>query len=137
MSELKPCPFCGYYGVPVEISTITNEKFFECGNCGASGQRIGIDDKYSTLLTNWNTRPIEDKLQAEIERLKSERRWIPVKVRLPEHGERVFVKMGNGWVGAAHYANTKEKSYRWMNTDLNRFLFEVTHWMPLPTPEDE
>lgn len=64
MDELKACPFCGssnttldYYEIscPQELGTIV-----VCNDCGASAK--SIDD--------WNTRPIEDELRAEIERLK-------------------------------------------------------------------
>ena len=56
MSELKPCPFCGE---PVEFNKFAEKVV--CEDCGAT-----IYSDY------WNTRPIEDALQAENERLKEE-----------------------------------------------------------------
>ena len=62
--ELRPCPFCksnnttlDYYEIscPQELGTIV-----VCNDCGASAKSI----------VDWNTRPIEDELRAEIERLK-------------------------------------------------------------------
>jgi len=60
MSELKPCPFCPDGG-DLQLVTFTG----------------GADDVIyyracGTILKHkiWNTRPIEDELRAEIERLK-------------------------------------------------------------------
>jgi hypothetical protein len=60
MSELKECPFCG-------IKQLTDEEAEEtvaytgqtrvCDNCGATAK-------------DWNTRPLEDALQARIAELK-------------------------------------------------------------------
>ena len=65
MSELKPCPFCGssnttldYYEIscPQELGTIV-----VCNDCGAS----------ATSIVDWNTRPIEDALNARIAECES------------------------------------------------------------------
>ena len=62
MDELKACPFCGssnttldYYEIscPQELGTIV-----VCNDCGASAKSI----------VDWNTRPIEDTLRAELAR---------------------------------------------------------------------
>ena len=66
MSDLKPCPFCGssnttldYYEIscPQELGTIV-----VCNDCGASAKSI----------VDWNTRPIEDALNARIAELEAE-----------------------------------------------------------------
>ena len=66
MSEIKPCPFCGssnttldYYEIscPQELGTIV-----VCNDCGASAKSI----------VDWNTRPIEDALNARIAELEAE-----------------------------------------------------------------
>lgn len=49
MSELKQCPFCG------SEAHIVNDNV-ECSFC------------FVTSLTDWNTRPIEDALRAELEK---------------------------------------------------------------------
>ena len=65
MSELKPCPFCGsknttldYFEIscPQELGTLVL-----CGDCGS----------YSTSVDRWNTRPIEDALNARIAELEA------------------------------------------------------------------
>lgn len=48
--ELKPCPFCG------------NKAYFDTPNSVAC-PRCGLED-YS--VTEWNSRPIEDKLRAQL-----------------------------------------------------------------------
>jgi len=64
--ELRPCPFCksnnttlDYYEIsgPQELGTIV-----VCNDCGASAKSI----------VDWNTRPIEDALQARIAELEAE-----------------------------------------------------------------
>ena len=55
MSELKPCPFCGYDRI-ADTKEIFPGKA-QCTNCGATAP-------------NWNTRPIEDALRAENELLR-------------------------------------------------------------------
>jgi hypothetical protein len=63
---LQPCPFCGssnttldYYEIscPQELGTIV-----VCNDCGAS----------ATSIVDWNTRPIEDALNARIAELEAE-----------------------------------------------------------------
>ena len=62
--EIRPCPFCGssnttldYYEIscPQELGTIV-----VCNDCGASAKSI----------VDWNTRPIEDALNARIAELE-------------------------------------------------------------------
>lgn len=52
--ELKPCPFCG----STAICMPKGETGYLCRTCGTEG------------FGDWNTRPIEDKLTAEVERLQ-------------------------------------------------------------------
>lgn len=66
MSELLPCPFCGSDMIE-ECATQTGS-YYVCENCDSScGEDI-----------NWNTRPIEDALQAEIDRLIELQRKMPL-----------------------------------------------------------
>jgi len=56
--ELKPCPFCENYISPkLTLRGCSNIECFMYENDGVS-------------FAQWNTRPIEDKLRAENERLK-------------------------------------------------------------------
>ena len=62
MSELKPCPFCGKKPNP----NWTDESYIECTNrkCSVYGYGMSTGD--------WNTRPIEDALNARIAELEAE-----------------------------------------------------------------
>ena len=50
MSNLKPCPFCGGTTINTELQNGTGEH--ECEECGAA--------LYPSVVSTWNTRPIED-----------------------------------------------------------------------------
>ena len=66
MSELKPCPFCGRNKY-LETQYEKGDHSVYCNYCGATGSfRVGDNSE----LDLWNTRPIEDALRAENERLK-------------------------------------------------------------------
>lgn len=70
MSELKPCQFCE--SNDIDILTYEEEyhtrKVAECMDCGARGS---VCDSKEEAIEAWNTRPAEDALKAEIERLKA------------------------------------------------------------------
>jgi len=126
MDELKACPFCGssnttldYYEIscPQELGTIV-----VCNDCGASAKSI----------VDWNTRPIEDALNARIAELEAERRWIPVSERLPEDGEVVWLWDGNN-LGMGYYLVL---SGCFMDRDTPLRRIKPTHWMPLPKPPE-
>ena len=58
MSELKPCPFCG--SSKIKSHDYGNvELLYRCEDCGGEH-----------FHSNWNTRPIEDALQARIAELE-------------------------------------------------------------------
>ncbi len=62
MSDLKPCPFCGATNNKhrrniTELYDDDNYKFVKCHNC-------------SSISYKWNSRPIEDALQARIAELE-------------------------------------------------------------------
>jgi hypothetical protein len=57
MTELKRCPFCG--GEKVSIQDVEFTDQVDCENCG-----------YITSPSRWNTRPIEDELNARIKELE-------------------------------------------------------------------
>ena len=60
MINLKPCPFCGGNDIVYEEALSVTY----CNDCGGE-----LDEGFGS---DWNTRPIEDALQAENERLKEE-----------------------------------------------------------------
>ena len=108
--ELKPCPFCG--------EPVVFNKFAEkvvCEDCGAT-----IYSDY------WNTRPIEDALNARIAELEAAQRWIPVSERLPEEKQSVLALDRTGT--AYHWEYSRSLS--------NIFVGYYTHWMPLPEPPE-
>lgn len=75
----------------------------------------------------------------EIERLREAQRWIPVSERLPKIGERVIVYLANGWTGIACWFQMytrKNGDPLWRN-DSGAETHNVTHWMPLPEPQQE
>lgn len=71
MSELKPCPFCGsVLHKPKrhnDTVTITSQQI-NCQWCGVKSVWFPTDKK---AIDAWNTRPIEDALQARIAELES------------------------------------------------------------------
>lgn len=71
------------------------------------------------------------RLEAEIDRLKTERRWIPVSERLPEFFQQVIVCCKDGYE-----TSTIRLAF---GLETTGFPFaDVTHWMTLPPPpEDE
>ena len=128
--ELRPCPFCksnnttlDYYEIsgPQELGTIV-----VCNDCGASAKSI----------VDWNTRPIEDALNARIAELEAARRWIPVSERLPEDRVTILAAFNNREILTAKYY----KYYEGFGSVENYWRIEgwhsgnVTHWMPLPEP---
>jgi hypothetical protein len=74
----------------------------------------------------------------EIERLRNERRWIPVTERLPPVGGVYLaaVKVRNWHEGPKHYVEIFLFDYTltFRNEDDGSPCSSVTHWMPLPAP---
>lgn len=71
--ELKPCPFCGSNRIVEETETDNSGCvpmtvwFVKCTACGSFKNSISNPDR---AIKRWNTRPAEDALNAENERLK-------------------------------------------------------------------
>ena len=107
--ELKPCPFCG----GTKICTEKGINLNYCDNCSAESN-----------VEHWNTRPIEDALNARIAELEAAQRWIPVSERLPEEKQSVLALDRTGT--AYHWEYSRSLS--------NIFVGYYTHWMPLPEP---
>lgn len=72
MDELKPCPFCG--SDKVAVSRTPHSKYgilygIECKSCNAHGSFRFIFEHYA--IESWNSRPAEEALKAEVERIKA------------------------------------------------------------------
>ena len=71
--ELKPCPFCGEEPRVSDLLVYPNgEKYpanVKCRRCGIVKANY---DSVEKAVTVWNTRPGEDALRAEIERLQAQ-----------------------------------------------------------------
>ena len=69
--NLKACPFCGNAdALTVEVTENGQWWFVLCNNADCMTEAC-YDLGYSGAIEKWNTRPIEDELGAEIERLKA------------------------------------------------------------------
>ena len=73
--------------------------------------------------------------EAEIDRLKAERRWIPVSEAIPENDEYYPVIIKGHMYSSACQCDGHNNWYRY---DMYGYRQErVTHWMPLPLPPEE
>lgn len=114
MIDLKPCPFCG------EMPMGEDDRYM-CSRLGCVMQEETISAK------EWNTRPIEDALNARIAELEEKQRWIPVSEKLPEEtGLYLVWQDGSFAVGYRVLYYSAGRSY------LDFMWSIVTHWMPLP-----
>lgn len=119
IDELKPCPFCG----GINIAKASGENGTMCRSCGSEG------------FGEWNTRPVEDALRAELAAARAEAekyRPIPVSERMPKYFDEVlfYDNIADTWTMG--YLNkgqwTAIDKLYWHGKDFKR----VTHWMPLP-----
>lgn len=67
--ELKPCPFCGNSEdlTVTRINNSTGYRRIECKKCDYNRYIYGTKQD---AIRKWNTRPAEEALKAEVERLK-------------------------------------------------------------------
>jgi hypothetical protein len=94
-----------------------------------------MDDEIKDILISMADPDFEEKERVwnYIQRLRAERRWIPVSERLPEPdsdglAEAVLVVTDSG-VRVGRYGD------RW-HFGIGQACDEPTHWMPLPEPPE-
>ena len=86
---LKPCPFCGETNIIIANSpSINGCKGAECKRCGAN---IGYFSPLSHGLDAWNTRPIEDALQAKIDALEVKAKALDLLVEMAKASQVVRI----------------------------------------------
>lgn len=79
--QLRPCPFCGgevsigkvLYSNPEPEWGQDTFFYINCIKCGSNNKPIIGFDAPELAAEHWNTRPIEDALRSELERVKIER----------------------------------------------------------------
>ena len=106
-----------------EVSGMLN-RYFVAALCESAAARLRFKDAAI------------DNLAAEVERLREERRWIPVEEGLPENYETVIAAWGlppdRHPIPAVVYC----VDGLWLQVGYKTRL-QVTHWQPLPAPPKE
>ena len=130
--ELKAC-ICGTPAHIHEISMGDNWRTryqIWCHDkaCGFEG---GIYNSTKKCVEEWNTRPIEDALRAELAEAQAEvERWIPVSEKMPEMGKVVLLNIKGAKRAKEGYLTPRNEWRVWGGTYPD--LSAVTHWMPMP-----
>ena len=158
--ELKKCPFCGselvIYHSAGDVTVV------RCGDCGARVDApMGL---YRNAHAAWNTRPLEDALQARIDDLEGEiepkritlessvlankelnqriatleeqLRWRPVSDdNLPNDNERVDVLWCGRPYQGHHVASIPQWTVGGIYFHRQNGYEEITHWRPIPELE--
>ncbi len=83
----------------------------------------------------WNQFEIDSSnlwiLHKTKERIEKECWWIPVSEKYPEDYE--YILWFDGWLHYILHWYAKESwDFEWLN-----FIWNITHWMPLPTPPNQ
>jgi ribosomal protein S27AE len=151
MSELKKCPFCGESKDGTEVVEHEGWKKLACGYCGAMSPGGNcIHD----IEENWQSRPLEDALQARIESmqddigimavdlndanntiadLESLLRWIPVSEK-PKGGEAYFIAFLNG--EAYDWSYYVDGKWTKLNDDDQKLVTHYKDFNRLPNPPE-
>ena len=144
MLVLKNCPFCGNGAELVERIggwTVTckgyypNTAMYGVLPCPWDSLMTCFYETPDEAVGIWNTRPIEDALQARIPQ------WISVKDRLPEDGDEVLFFVMD-WVMKGKYCKQVPQWEAYLSGGSahyhkNNGIEHVTHWMPLPELPEE
>ena len=122
MSELRECPFCGKEACYVDkdgnaVSDPSPDIACARTACMPPTSYVPAD--------TWQSRPLEDTLRAELERVKAENEWIPTEEKYPELEEDVYVTNGIFYGVSGLYKDNNTGTFEW---ECN---FEPTHWKPI------
>ena len=101
--ELRPCPFCGGR----HIETAENLDLVYCFDCGAKMR--------TDLGGGWNTRPIEDALNARIAELEAENNRLAELLHNELSSVEIATDLGNKrWVALNDiYENGEKHNANW------------------------
>ena len=64
-------------------------------------------------------------------------KWISVKDRLPEESGKVLVYCKDGYMTDVNYSAKHQQFNNYDVCAKQNEVWDVTHWMPLPTPPEE
>jgi len=108
MSELKPCPFCG---MPVD----RYQRLAKCCNDKCLMNYWVEDDTLFYLDEQWNTRPIEDALNARIAELEAECASLGVRLHDEMSQLEIATDLGNKrWLALNDiYENGEKHNANW------------------------
>lgn len=89
-NKLKPCPFCGTKPHHITADLLTRPCFYyECENKTCHAAEKGWHDTEQEAIDAWNTRPIEDALQARIAELEKK------SMQCPRCGDPITNELGD------------------------------------------
>jgi len=108
------------------MKQITDEQIKDAANSqyrkyhsGYINEQIALDSSRALQIKCFKEgiKWMQDQMQPE---------WISVKERLPEIGVMVLVHRLEGYYSV--------DQYRQLHGEIRSFMYNVTHWMPLPSP---
>lgn len=108
---------------------------FICLCHGNDGSKLTLLKIYDTIDEIYD-KHIEKRLDVGTVDIAPVPKWISVKERLPEPGERVLAT--DGYFVGEFYINGRGQ---WQRYNVNNYLllaaFDILHWMPLAEPPKE
>ncbi len=115
------CPICDNKPANCDCTRLEKEQFLEIVRLSEERRSI------STLLQK------VESLEAEIARLREERRWVPVGERLPTvQGDDVLTALGPWDDGGYSISRGWWNGECWMSYGSDRDMPPVAFWQPLP-----
>lgn len=96
---------------------------------------------HKTVCDLWRSNECQDAScfgnGGECDFFLEERRWIPVTERLPEKDIEVVGWYKDNPFSPFRYGIVSWNGHGWVFTYAQRYVDDVTHWMPLPEPPKE